>query len=235
VPPAVHAAFWRHAPLSAVLMLPACARPIGGDPSAIPRESAAPADVSPAPAQATAPRYDDPPSEIVLAYLASCDHQVQVEDEYGEGGPMDECNYREFDQNCAPDPSGCWEAEQACISACDAPCTDCQTECGSTCGSCKATCSLGDDNCVRHCAEQRATCRDTCMATRDQCQGAPCRERASACDTAFEDAKATTCPQCDEISQCFVEAWERDDTDTFCRDAFPKADDRCFEWCHDMY
>ena len=180
------------------------------------------------------PTYTDPPSELVAAYMRDCDHRVRVEDDEYTGDTFNECDLVWFDQNCAPDPSGCWESGESCKSGCKSPCNGCQIECGATCGECRSSCAAGDENCVRHCAELRSTCRDGCMQRFEKCMGTDCNAATSECYAEFDAQKAQTCPQCEAIGECLSTAYqEQDDAPAWCKKKFPKAASECFDWCYE--
>ena len=65
---------------------------------------------------------DDP----VEAYLQSCSAVRMVYDDM-EDREVSDCEWLEFDQMCAPDPSGCWDKGQECKAGCATTCTTCSS------------------------------------------------------------------------------------------------------------
>lgn len=204
----------------------ACVRPAPDAPIA-PSEPAAPVAARREPAPE--PVFDGPPSPEVLAYVTDCNHVIEVPDDV-EGNPVSECDAVPFDQNCAPDPSGCWDAGRECLSACTPGCDLCQSSCASTCDTCKAGCPSGSQGCLRACAEDRASCRTTCMSGWSTCLDA-CPEEEQACNAAFEAQVAERCPDCDDIGTCQMTHDGEEGTPP-CDEQFPEADAVCFQWCH---
>jgi hypothetical protein len=170
--------------------------------------------------------------EIVAAYLADCHHVFAsaVTDDMND--PSNECTWREFDQNCAPDPSGCWDKGQSCQDACGETCDSCQDLCAGACDTCKSACGE-DATCLKACAEARSTCRDGCVGAKDTCQGATCPAAEAECNAAFEATKAQKCPECAEITQCFFDRWAENDYEArSCVEKFSSGNAECLEWCH---
>ncbi len=208
-----------------------------------PTEVVAPTDPT-KPTEVATPTDAEPgePEELtdaqrVDAYVVSCSHRFTVipEEEAGESGPVDECDYHEWDQNCMPDPSGCWDAGQECIRACDEPCNTCQDECTSGCDQCKAACAPGATDCIRKCAEARLGCRSECMTANTQCQTVDCPKQEAQCDTTFNQKRKKKCPQCAAISSCMQRDHGDEDYATACARELPKAKKVCFDWCTEYY
>ncbi len=228
---------WLAALLLGLFVACATSRPAVEDAESPAPSNAAATSVTTVPTSASGapiPEYTDPPSELVAAYMRSCDHRVRIDDDEYTGETFDECDFIEFDQNCAPDPSGCWNEGEGCKSRCKLPCKDCQRACAASCGECRSACATGDDNCVRHCAQLRASCRDGCMEAFGECTGPECSAVASACYETFDARKEETCPDCAAIGACLGSAYEHsDDATGWCKTKFPTANRECFDWCHD--
>ncbi|MBC8072651.1 MAG: hypothetical protein IAG13_30305 [Deltaproteobacteria bacterium] len=174
-----------------------------------------------------------PMSAEATAYLADCHHRFEKTQEETEQA-MTECTYREFDQNCSPDPSGCWEQGQSCRDACSAPCTSCDDRCAGGCDGCRADCAAGDDACLHACANARVQCRDACLAARDQCADKDCPAAEQACNDAHLAERAELCPKCDEIEACMNAALEADkEPRAVCERKFKREPKACFDWCHE--
>ncbi len=174
------------------------------------------------------PDKSKPVSTEVDAYLADCHHVFPAEHEVDQGGD-DECTALNYDQNCSPDPSGCWDKGQSCIEDCGDPCTSCQDECGDSCDSCKSTCD-GNKKCETQCAQNRAECRDSCLANKAKCAESTCVDQQKRCYDKFEGKVDKACPDCDAIRQCIIDAWNEE---ADWRDACKKPGNRseCMEWC----
>lgn len=136
----------------------------------------------------------EPPTnaQLVRFFERDCAGAVTVVDDFA--GTMDACLARDFDQNCALDQFGCWEAGETCLDDCGKPCGRCQSACTSTCSSCKAKCA-GDAACVRTCATSRARCHTTCLAKADTCRTSGCSQVESKCHAA---AAARVAKECDD-------------------------------------
>jgi hypothetical protein len=176
-------------------------------------------------------------AERVQAYVADCSHRFTVVDEENdyEGQPevIDECEYYPFDQNCMPDPAGCWDTGQECIRACSKPCNTCQAACASGCDGCKAACADGSVECIRKCAEARLECRDACMTAAEQCESVDCPKQEEVCNKAFSRERKQKCPKCKEIGECFSQDHGDEDLFTACGREFPRARKECLDWCWD--
>ena len=178
----------------------------------------------------------------IEAYTANCGHEFlqpfgwEPDEEGYVDPPVNECDVFEWDQNCAPDPSGCWDDGQECIRGCIAPCNDCQTACTGGCDQCKAACPEGASDCVRACAQERLVCHQGCIAARSKCMSDDCPKTEAKCNAAFDRERKRECPECAAISECLdrnlgaVEDYEK-----ACMREFPTASVRCFEWCMDYY
>jgi hypothetical protein len=167
---------------------------------------------------------------VVDRYFEDCHYVVQVDDDMS-GDPIDECAWFEFDQMCAPDPSGCWDKGQSCQDGCKIPCRTCEDSCSSGCDDCKSQCD-GSAGCLISCSFQREECHTTCIQQRDTCLNTTCAEQAAACYSAHDEMVAQLCPSCDQITQCAMEALSAGDYDSEdCEARFPKDDARCFSWC----
>ena len=168
------------------------------------------------------------PNAIVEAYAADCHHVFEPEDEMDEGND-NECSALNYDQNCSPDPSGCWDKGEACVSNCGGSCNQCQDRCANTCDDCKSGCE-GDGKCERKCASKRSSCRDTCMGEKSSCANEVCPGSSQQCYDNF-DAKVTKrCPDCEAIRDCIVEAWNNEtDWQSHCKK--PGNGAECTEWC----
>lgn len=198
-----------------------------------------PADVPPAvpsdvPASVTAADFPAD-AKTIDAYVESCGHvfPANIDPQYSENDPSNECTWREFDQNCAPDAFGCWGKGEACRDACHQPCVDCQAACTGSCDTCKSGCN-GDAACVRKCAETRANCRATCMTAHENCTHGPtCATVESECAEAGEKEKAAKCPNCSEIEQCITEGWNTTGADptAACKAKYPANAEECWTWC----
>jgi hypothetical protein len=169
-------------------------------------------------------------SEDAQAYLADCHHRFQKQQDEGEQ-MIDECLWRAFDQNCAPDPSGCWDKGQACRDACGAPCASCDDACAEGCDGCTSKC--GDDQaCKARCAEERVGCRNACLDTRDKCADKDCATAEEKCNADHLAVREQKCPRCGEINDCMNKAIEKDkDPAETCSRKFKREPKECFEWC----
>jgi hypothetical protein len=199
-------------------------------PDVVPVAPVVPAPVAPAPSDVAV--AIDP--KVVDAYVDSCLHvfPANIDPQFSENDPSNECTWREFDQNCAPDQFGCWTKGETCRDACHKPCTDCQATCSGACDGCKAQCH--DDACVRKCAEDRARCRNTCMTAHEGCTTGPtCANLEQACDAEAEKQKAAKCPDCANIEECITEGWNRTGADPTesCKVKFPGNAEECWSWC----
>ncbi len=166
------------------------------------------------------------PAEVVDAYAKDCHHVFPPDSEEADVKD-DECTFLEFDQNCGPDPFGCWSTMEECKTGCGAPCSKCQRRCGDTCDDCKSACKDGGDKCVRACAEARAECRETCVDPREACLDG-CGDAMVACDEAAERKVANKCPHCEDIERCMMEHDQK-----ACQKKFPDDAPECFGngWC----
>ena len=98
------------------------------------------------------------PGIVGNPYETDCNYVFMAKfDNMGEEGEKNECEARDFEQNCAPDRDGCGEKKEKCKDACSQPCDACQAKCAATCTACKK----GGDN--RACAEARDVCRQGCL------------------------------------------------------------------------
>ncbi|MCB9753368.1 MAG: hypothetical protein H6713_25795 [Myxococcales bacterium] len=204
----------------------------------------------PTPSTAIAPPDPEPPeppdadgpvsdAEAIEAYIKDCGHRFTVAADEGYDDDDDEqvaeCEFVEFDQNCASDPAGCWGDGQQCIAACGPPCSACQTSCASECTSCKERCEGGAADCVRECAAARQACRARCLDARTKCRAVDCAKQERDCERAFTRDRKQKCPQCAAISECLMDYEGDKDPDTLCPKKFPKAAKECFEWCYEYY
>jgi hypothetical protein len=173
-------------------------------------------------------------SEEAAAYFADCGHRFQVAEPESDA-MIDECSYLDFDQNCSPDPSGCWDKGQSCQSGCANACESCDSKCDGGCNGCKSKCKAGDSECVAECAEARVECRDQCMATKEACVDTTCPEAEKACYDDHEALVAKTCPKCEQIKRCVNDAIEHDkDPLDVCGAKFKRVSEQCFEWCSEL-
>lgn len=142
--------------------------------------------------------------EVVQAppspYDTDCGHVFTAPyDEMGERGEKNECEARDFEQNCAPDLDGCWNAEETCKDACGKPtCLDCQAKCTAVCTDCKAR---GN----KDCATTREACRQSCLKARDTCRDTTCPAEAKACTEKAEARRAALCPNCEALKTCLAD------------------------------
>lgn len=204
-----------------------------GGPDAPPALPTVPAPPS-APLPPMAPAHVVSHAEAVAAYEADCHHRFaapETADFDVTGDDLEECAFVDFDQNCSPDPSGCWDRGQACVGDCSTVCTGCQTTCAGTCDDCKAACQ-GNPSCVHACAESRATCRETCVSAKATCTGNICPGTESACYAAFEKTRAEKCPDCEGLRACVEAGWSNGtDSRAECPPKFPNNPPECLEWC----
>ncbi|MCB9683740.1 MAG: hypothetical protein H6735_01705 [Alphaproteobacteria bacterium] len=167
--------------------------------------------------------------DVIAAYVADCAAVFGAEDP--ELGPSDdECEFRPFDQSCAPDFQGCHDAGESCKDRCQPRCQNCQDHCRQTCDLCKSRCEAGDKACVRACAEKRAGCRDDCLGEKSGCEGR--------CDTTehtcWEDAyaeRSSLCPHCTDLFDCNQRMYKAGRPATDCLAEFPGTDPRCIDLC----
>lgn len=235
------------APVEPVAPVAPVAPPPTVEPIAAPPPVEPTAVVEPSPAEPTEPSESAEPSDgsepsnaaRIQAYAADCSHEFTLVSEGYEDDPefppVAECDFYEWEQNCSPDPGGCWDDGEACVRACSKPCNTCQKQCVGSCNTCKAACADGSAECIRACAETRATCQITCMEAIEQCQTVDCPKVESDCYAAFNRKRKKRCPQCAEISRCFSEANGPEDSFTVCKREIPKARKECFDWCWDYY
>jgi hypothetical protein len=206
-----------------------------------PPEVATPTDPAKPAAPDDAEAGEPTDAERVDAYVASCSHRFTVvpEEWADEVDPadaaVDECEYYEWDQNCMPDPSGCWEGGQECIRSCATPCSTCQAECTGGCDQCKAACAPGATDCIRKCAEARLTCRNTCLTAHSNCQSIDCPKQEEQCNKVFDQKRKKKCPQCAAISACMSRDHGDEEYDKACARELPKAKKVCFDWCWEYY
>jgi len=200
---------------------------VASDPATFP--TAAPATEEAAREAATRLRAD--PTE---AYLADChaklppDPTIVWDEVFPPAG--DECSFREFQQNCAPDMAGCWERSEACSDACATPCATCQDTCAGACEGCKAACG-GDASCARRCASERATCRATCVTQLEACRGPACAAVYSKCEADAEERKLRLCPSCVGLAECAMTAMSEGTDWQACAAKFPGDDPECVSLC----
>ena len=166
--------------------------------------------------------------EAVQAYYAHCDHSF--EDDM-EGRVVDECLVVYFDQNCAMDPSGCWDQGESCKEDCPGECSECSAECTTTCDGCKEDCPEGDDECRVVCAQARSGCRDACMGKKSKCNDA-CEKDRTACYARFEEEVKEKCPKCADMTECIGDAMQ-DERDPFevCAKRYRRQSTFCKEAC----
>jgi hypothetical protein len=170
-------------------------------------------------------------SDEAKAYLADCHHTFEKQEEEGDR-MIEECLWREFDQNCAPDPSGCWDKGQECRDACGKPCASCDEKCGGGCDGCMGKCAAEDDACKAECAEARVDCRDKCLDARDKCANADCSKAEEKCNADHLALREQKCPRCDEINACMNAAIEKNKEPTeACAKKFKREPAECMEWC----
>jgi hypothetical protein len=202
---------------------------------------APPPDATPRTEAVYAAQPDEPRDDTVLAslseeeaaYWTDCSHRPQVQEDESEE-LVDACLYQEFDQNCAPDPSGCWDKGQACVAGCGPACDSCDDACSGGCDGCKAKCAKGDSACRVACVQDRADCHEKCMSAKETCVETTCRDEEKQCYDAHETVVADKCPKCEQIRDCFGDAIERDaDPLDFCGKKFKREPNECFEWCGD--
>ncbi|MCB9683739.1 MAG: hypothetical protein H6735_01700 [Alphaproteobacteria bacterium] len=167
--------------------------------------------------------------DVVAAYLEDCAAVFGVD---GPDSSDDECTWREFDQNCAPDPFGCFDQGEGCKDDCQPRCVGCQATCAGTCESCKSSCEGKGAACARACAEKRAACRDTCLAAKGTCEGS-CGEAEGRCYDEAEKKRAEKCPRCGDLNTCqyrkMSEGKERED----CLKEFPDHAPECLDLCYE--
>jgi hypothetical protein len=174
--------------------------------------------------------YGSPSSEaMVLGYAADCRATTQL-GFYDSLGDRDagECDARAFVQNCAPDLFNCWEPAEACRDTCAGPCHDCQAACGSGCEACKTGCDGGA--CLQVCARARLTCRNECLFSMQACRKG-CDALLAKCETDAEARRARLCPDCDAITSCLGEAFEKHTPGDACLKGRPRNAAECLEWC----
>ncbi len=172
--------------------------------------------------------------EVEAAYFEDCRHRFQLEADEGDGedNMVDECSWLAFDQNCAPDPGGCWEAGQTCQTGCASTCVSCDDTCGGGCETCKAKCGETDGECLAACASARAECRERCLVDKKTCLGKTCPDTERACYEAHERLVQQKCPKCDEIRACVEEQLEAEESPVdVCGRKFRGQPEECFEWC----
>ncbi len=214
-----------------MLVAAACARLSTEDPQAPPPEQSVDAATPAQDSKATQalPKLSEP----AQAYLADCHHRFKQKSEETEE-VADECLFREFDQNCSPDPSGCWDKGQACRDACGKPCESCDDTCAGGCDGCMGKCAADDDACRHACAQARVGCRDACLAARDKCSNDDCSKAEEECNTAHLALREQKCPRCEQINACMNEALEKGgdrEPQAICRPKFKREPAECFEWC----
>lgn len=178
----------------------------------------------------------DEGGDAVAAYLQSCHATMTAMDDMGDG-PIAVCEWMEFDQMCAPDLTGCWDKQQECKATCPSGCQDCEAQCTGSCDDCKTQCADGDDACLRTCAQARKSCQDTCIQTRNTCLDDKCGAVWDRCNTEFDEKLDRVCPKCSEIRSCQEKHMFNTDGAELkdCKEVFPSADDRCFDWCQPFF
>lgn len=207
-----------------------------------------PSEAPPPPAPRTEAAYAEQPDEAAtkavlatldeeqVAYFEDCRHRFQIPEDEGGGEEeptlVDECTWLAFDQNCAADPSGCWEGGQQCLSSCASTCVSCDDMCGGDCDGCKAKCKPSDAECVAACATTRVECRDRCMNEKSTCVDKECPDDERQCYDDHEAVVKEKCPKCEQIEECMDAAASGDDEPfEVCRRKFKREPDVCFEWC----
>lgn len=170
--------------------------------------------------------------DSVAAYRQSCSAVMTTVDDFTGEEKIAVCDWIAFDQMCAPDPSGCWDQQQDCKSACVPACGGCEAACATDCGSCKEQCG-SDDACLQKCAEDRASCQDSCLEQRDTCMDSTCDAATTTCYREFDEKLARFCPKCDEIRHCAEQKMYSSEAkdDPPCEETFADEDPRCFDWC----
>ena len=186
-----------------------------------------------------------PANDAVAAFEKDCAHVFLAKfDDMAEGGEKPECESRDFEQNCAEDIAGCFEAEQKCKDDCSSPCSACQAKCTTGCSDCKTTCATAADKpaCIRTCATSREGCRQGCLAGLNTCRDTTCPAQSKACGEAADARRIALCPDCAQI-QSFLDTnlygatsndeWPKREARAYAAAAkkFPKADKECFKLC----
>jgi len=169
-----------------------------------------------------------PSAKIVATYLADChaDIEVTYDDMEGPQTKVD-CTALAFDQNCAPDTFGCFEAVEGCRAGCADPCNACQSKCGDVCDGCKSACDGGD--CLRACAEARAACRTTCLYAVQRCRADDCNALYSKCEADGAARTKKLCPDCEAMRTCMEARFEDGKPPDTC--LTPGNAKECLEWC----
>ncbi|MBX7099280.1 MAG: hypothetical protein K1X89_16325 [Myxococcaceae bacterium] len=192
--------------------------------------------VTPEPPRAAATPTEGPDDgDPVAAYVADCHHRFTAAyDEMGEEKRDDECLAQDFDQNCAPDVYGCWNALEACKKDCGQGCVSCQEKCAGGCDTCKERCAKAKQpsSCARDCAEARQACRQECMGGRQSCVDGTCPAKEKKCEDDGEAKKAKKCPQCAELESC-LSSLDLGDPDAAakCGKKYPRNAKECLDWC----
>lgn len=212
--------------------------PVVEAPPAAPLPPEAPPPAAPAAEPPAEPPEEGPPvtdaanpyeparEVLVKLFAADCRAPVLIPDEM-EGGTAPRCESVEFDQMCAPDPSGCWDEKERCVPTCNAPCSTCEERCAEACETCKGA---GEGVDLQACAEARASCSDACFQGRGACiEG--CLTSYRACDEAYDQKRKEMCPSCEKIATCIVEG--RSDGDC-AAERFKEDAPDCWTMC-DMY
>ncbi|MCA9492019.1 MAG: hypothetical protein KC621_18930 [Myxococcales bacterium] len=168
--------------------------------------------------------------DVVAAFVEDCAAVFTVDDE--GGGAADECTWREFDQNCAPDTFGCFDQGQACQDDCQPRCVGCQATCAGTCEDCKSACDGKGPACVRACAEKRAACRTDCMAGKEDCEGA-CQKAESTCYSDAQKELEKKCPRCGDLNACQYEKMSEGKEREDCLKEFPDHAAECLDLCYE--
>lgn len=172
------------------------------------------------------------PDDVVAAYLEDCAATFGVEDP-DFGNSDDECTWREFNQNCAPDTTGCYDRSEQCQDGCQPSCQGCQARCAGVCEDCKSGCEGKGPGCERTCAENRATCRQTCLEGKTTCEST-CGTAEQDCYQKAQKEKEAKCPHCSELNQCeyrkMGEGKEREE----CLQEFPDDPPECLDLCYEQ-
>lgn len=151
---------------------------------------------------------------LVDAFLAQCDFEPQVLVD-GPDGPLNAaaCQSLDFDQNCSPDFSGCWSANEDCKYECGNPCAACSGGCAASCDACKADCAgkVNGAECLRACAESRTTCHETCLSNRIKCIDVDCSAAETACSAKYD---ARVVAECGDACQTYRDCPSRTEPPT---------------------
>jgi hypothetical protein len=177
--------------------------------------------------------------DMVALFERDCHALVPIGEEAaldnmaGENAPTaDRCEELWFDQNCGPDPSGCWSDGYACKRACPQPCVACRDACAGSCDGCKSACAPGDPGCMRACAEARAACYTGCLAAKATCEDRTCVAQEQACESAYSTRVESECgTACGARQACVSEhAFEEGGLDR-CAKEFPVPMGFCESAC----